>query len=249
MQLQMNLNPATIKVLDLFCGAGGASVGMTRAGEMDIFGVDNVDQPEYPFSFFRFIQADVCKLPVDFISGFDFVWASPPCQAYSYAAARWRNSGKEWPDLVNETRQLLLRAGVPFCIENVPGSPIQRDLLLCGEMFGLRVIRHRIFEIHGFRCQQPDHKPHRGMVKDGYYVTVAGNGGDYAGHNFCKLNGLEVVSQLATWQIAMETPWITNKRRLREAVPPAYSQYIMSQFLASCRVSLPRVCMKALSIM
>jgi len=217
-----------MKVLDLFSGGGGSSEGMKRAGADEIWGVDIDFQPQYPF---WFIQADALKLPPEFLQRFDFIWASPPCQAYSFAAHRWRNTGRVWPDLVGATRGLLRLAKVPFVIENVIGAPINRDLMLCGEMFGLKVIRDRIFEIFGFECSQPDHLPHRGMVKDGFYVTVAGNGGDYAGHNFCTLKDLEGANQLQTWQFAMGINWITDKRVLREAVPPAYSEYVMSQFL------------------
>ena len=173
-----------MRVVDLFCGGGGASMGMWQAGATWITGVDIADQREYPFWFF---QADVKNLTAAWLRQFDFAWASPPCQAYSYAAQRWRNTGREWADMVDLTRKALIASGIPFVIENVPGAPLEKDLRLCGEMFGLKVIRHRIFEIHGFVCPQLAHVKHRGMVKDGYYVTVAGNGGDYAGHNFCKL--------------------------------------------------------------
>jgi DNA (cytosine-5)-methyltransferase 1 len=229
-----------MRVLDLFCGGGGASVGMMRAGA-SVTGVDINPQPEHPgfYNMLDFRHADVFSLPLSFIRSFDFVWASPPCQAYSYAAARWRNSGKEWPDLVDATRELLLNAGVPLCIENTAGAPIRHDLMLCGEMFGLNVIRHRYFEIEGFQVIQPDHKKHRGMVKDGFYVTVAGNGGDYAGHNFCKLNELPGATQLETWQFAMGIDWISNKKTLREAVPPAYSEYIISEYARSTITSSP----------
>lgn len=220
-----------MKVLDLFCGGGGASVGMMRAGA-SVTGVDISQQPEHPgfYNMLAFRHADALSLPLSFIQSFDFVWASPPCQAYTYAAARWRNSGKTWPDLVGATRDLLLSSGVPFCIENTAGAPIRHDLMLCGEMFDLRVIRHRYFELEGFEVVQPEHIKHRGMVKDGYYVTVAGNGGDYAGHNFCKLMDLPGATQLKTWQVAMDIDWIQNKKTLREAVPPAYSAYIMAEY-------------------
>jgi len=215
-------------VVDLYCGGGGASSGIMQAGASWVTGVDILDQTEYPYWFFH---ADVGRLTGDWLSRFDFAWASPPCQAYSYAAARWRNSGREWPDLIAMTRSKLLESGIPFVIENTPGAPLRKDLMLCGEMFGLKVIRHRIFEIHGFECAQLEHIKHRGMVKDGYYVTVAGNGGDYAGHNFCKLKGLPGRNQLETWQYAMGIPWLTHKATLREAVPPKYSEYIFRQFL------------------
>lgn len=221
-----------VKVLDLFCGGGGATTGMMNAGA-EVTGIDIVAQQEYPGygNFLDFIQADVLKLPIEFLQKFDFIWASPPCQAYSYAAAQWRNSGKVWPDLVGPVREMLLESGVPFCIENTAGAPIRHDVMLCGEMFGLRVIRHRYFELERFEVQQPPHWKHKGMVKDGFYVTVAGNGGDYAGHNFCKLHDLPGATQLETWQYAMQIDWISNKKTLREAVPPKYSEYILTQFM------------------
>jgi len=214
-------------------------MGMYQAGAEHITGVDIEYQPEYPgndlfhAAEFDFIQSDFCHIDPDWMQDFDFIWASPPCQAYSYAGHRWRNAGKKYDDLVNKTRRLLHWSGVPFVIENVPGAPIRKDLTLCGEMFGLKVIRHRIFEIEGFDCAQPEHVKHRGMVKDKYYVTVAGNGGDYAGHNFCKLNDLPGANQLKTWQYAMDISWITKKKTLRESVPPPYSKYIFEQFLQS----------------
>lgn len=225
-----------MRVLDLYCGGGGASMGLVRGGARIVRGVDIEYQPDYPamdmfcFKQFEFKQANVFNLSLHYIRGFSFVWASPPCQAYSYAAHRWRNSGRTWPDLVGQTRTMLEYAGVPFVIENVAGAPIRHDLMLCGEMFGLKVLRHRYFEIEGFTVAQPNHVKHRGMVKDGHYVTVAGNGGDYAGHNFCTLNELPGATQLMTWQFAMGIDWIHNKKALREAVPPAYSEYILGHF-------------------
>ncbi len=203
-------------------------MGMWQAGAKCLMGIDIQEQPQYPFFF---THADVLKLSTDYLAQYDFIWASPPCQAYSYAAARWRNSGRIWDDLIGPTRGLLLASGKPFVIENVPGAPLCNDLMLCGEMFGIKIIRHRYFEIHGFEAEQLAHLKHRGMAKDGFYVTVAGNGGDYAGHNFCKLNDLPGANQLETWQYAMGIPWITSKKTLREAVPPAYAQYIFRQFL------------------
>lgn len=222
-----------MRVLDLFSGGGGASVGMQNAGATFIMGIDIEEQPEYPF---WFMQANALELTVEYLQRFDFIWASPPCQQYSIATARWRNSGREYSDLVAPIRGLLRIARIPFVIENVYGAPMNRDLTLCGEMFGLKIIRHRIFEIFGFECEQLDHLPHRGRVCDGYYVTVAGNGGNYAGHNFDKLNDLPELTQLQTWQFAMGIDWIKDKRRLKQAVPPAYATYIFSQFLNSRKI-------------
>jgi DNA (cytosine-5)-methyltransferase 1 len=128
------------------------------------------------------------------------------------------------------TKELLLDSGIPFVIENVAGSPIRKDLMLCGEMFGLRVIRHRYFEIHGFEVGQIAHPKHRGLVRDGFYVTIAGNGGNDPYHNYMTLRDMEFGSQLACWQHAMGIDWISSRKTLREAVPPAYSEYIMNQF-------------------
>lgn len=212
-------------------------MGMSRAGNVYVTGVDIEHQPEHPAmdmfhaERFGFLKASIFNLSLDYIREFDFVWASPPCQAYSYAAHRWRNSGRTWPDLLARTRTMLEYAGVPFVIENVAGAPMRKDLMLCGEMFGLKVLRHRYFELHDFFATQPDHIKHRGMVKDGHYVTVAGNGGDYAGHNFCTLQELPGANQLRTWQFAMGINWISSKKTLREAVPPSYSEYILREFI------------------
>jgi len=196
-----------MRAIDLFCGAGGSSMGLKQAGFSEIVGVDLNEQPEYPF---KFIKANVFDLSLEFLKQFDFIWASPPCQAYSWSARRWH---KDYPDLVDRTRNFLSKTGKPFVIENVCSAPIRKDLILCGEMFNLRVIRHRAFEIHGLSIPQPKHKKHRGTVKNGYYVTVAGHGGDGK-------------ASLKSWQKAMDIDWITDKKMLAQAVPPAYAEYI-----------------------
>jgi DNA (cytosine-5)-methyltransferase 1 len=132
-----------MKLLDLFCGAGGAAMGYHQAGFDEIVGVDNRPQKRYPF---EFVQADALEYLAEHGSEFDLIHASPPCQAFSRMQHITKNRGNH-PDLIEPTRQLLNRANRPYVIENVAGSPLYAQLMLCGSMFGLRIVRHRYFEI------------------------------------------------------------------------------------------------------
>jgi DNA (cytosine-5)-methyltransferase 1 len=117
------------RLLDLFCCAGGAGVGYSRAG-FEVVGVDIDRQPHYPL---QFIQADALALDSDFIASFDAVHASPPCQSYSDLAKR-NGNGHEWPRLIEPVRELLIRSGLPYVIENVDGAPLISPIVLCGTM-------------------------------------------------------------------------------------------------------------------
>jgi hypothetical protein len=128
-----------MKLLDLFCGAGGAAMGYHRAG-FEIVGVDIKPQPHYPFEFH---QADAMTYSLD---GYDVIHASPPCQGYSIIMNMKRS--KSQPKLIDPLQELLLRNGKPFVIENVEGAPLKNPILLCGSYFGLGMIRHRIFEVN-----------------------------------------------------------------------------------------------------
>lgn len=226
------------KLLDLFCGAGGAAVGYHRAG-FDVVGVDIEPQPDYPF---RFIQADAIEFLRRMVAGGTYEWCgpglfaaahtSPPCQA-STALTKGTNKGREYVQLIPETRELLAQwqarpwgDGLATVIENVQGSDVRRDLTLCGEMFGLDVIRHRYFEVYGFDVTAPTHKPHRGRVRgwrhgtyyDGPYVAVYGDGGGKG--------------SVAEWQAAMGIDWTDDRKAIAEAIPPAYAEHIGAQLLA-----------------
>lgn len=208
-----------MRVLDLFCGAGGAAQGYHDAG-LTPKGVDVLPQPDYPFTFLR---GNVLHLPISYLRKFDLVHASPPCQK---DAAITRGTNKHlretYPDLIGPVRELLEASGVPYVIENPAARP---DVVLCGEMFGLGVIRHRRFELGGWATPQPVHKTHRGRVRgfrhgkfyDGPYVAAYGQGGGKA--------------TVAEMQTAMGIDWTDNHKSLREAIPPAYTRWIAERFI------------------
>ena len=213
------------RLLDLFCGAGGAAMGYNRAG-FDVVGVDINPQPNYPFEFH---QADALGGVLrnlgrrHWLTGFDAIHASPPCQAYSWSAKRW--TAIERDDLVAPTRDLLRAIGLPYVIENVVGAPLDSPIRLCGEMFGLEVIRHRLFESN-VPMVEPSHPKHRGTVQDGTYVTVAGHGGD----------NIKGRGGRAAKQKAMGIDWMTDVE-LNESIPPAYTEWIGRRLLAALEVA------------
>ena len=205
-----------MQALDLFCGAGGASVGLARAS-FKVTGIDINYQPEYPYCF---VQLDALKIKN--FNKYDFIWASPPCQAYSIGGNE--NSRKKYPELIEPIRKILLKTKKPFVIENVPKAPLRKDLMLCGEMFNLKLIRHRIFEIHGFKVKQPEHFKHKGQVSTGEYQGV------YRGGRCGCFGKLEVLKR-KDWQKAMDINHIFSRDMLAESIPPAYSEYIAKEFM------------------
>lgn len=189
-------------VCDLFCGAGGAAMGLHRAWpNAVIVGVDIKPQPRYPF---HFIQADAMTFDLD---GFDFVWASPMCQKHTWAAGRWH---KKWPNQIAPVRSRL--RGRPHIIENVVGAPLYNPVRLCGAMFDLKIIRHRLFE-SSFPFLVPEHPKCLGAVAQGRAYTVVGHGAESKSYKY------------QDWADAMGIQWMT-KMELTQAVPPAYSEYI-----------------------
>lgn len=214
-------------------------MGLHRAG-FDVTGVDlqpfnqqadmfggGVDR--YPFTF---IQGDA--LTVD-LSGYDLIWASPPCQRYS-AATRQSGMPDEHPDLVAPMRERLQASGAPYIIENVMGAPLIDPITLCGSMFGLRVIRHRLFECSFPVGPMPEHE-HRGSLVTGEYVTVAGGGGVPA-WTYKEREKLGMPRyfpgeyDIKTWQDAMGIDWM-SRERLVQAIPPCYSEFLARAALAA----------------
>jgi DNA (cytosine-5)-methyltransferase 1 len=203
-----------VRLLDLFCKAGGASMGYHRVG-FEVVGVDIEPQPRYPFEFH---QADALEFD---LTGFDVIHASPPCQSFTAYRRKGHGVGDGYPDLIAPIRQRLIDAGVPYVIENVEGA---RDRLvdpvrLCGSSFGLDVRRHRYFEAnwpleappcdHGW--QTPRFPP----------ATNRSN--------------LRRTVEVGVWRIpldvqrrAMGIDWMTL-RELSESIPPAYTEFIGDQ--------------------
>jgi|SRR5687768_13898277 len=208
-----------MRVLDLFAGVGGASRGYANAG-FKVVGVDIAPQPDYPFPF---TQADALTMSLSYLREFDLIHTAPPCQ-YSAAISKGTNAHlrHKYPDLYAPVLEMLQLSGVPYVIENPAARP---DVVLCGEMFGLRVIRHRNFELGGWSAERPTHKPHRGRVAgmrhgvwyEGPYFAVYGNGG-----------GKGSVPQ---WQDAMGIDWTDNRKSIAEAVPPAYTEWVGHKFI------------------
>jgi DNA (cytosine-5)-methyltransferase 1 len=126
------------RLLDLFCGAGGATRGYQRAG-FYVIGVDLEPQPNYCGD--EFHQADAMTFPLE---GFDLIHASPPCQRFARVTA-WRGDPGRHPDLLTPMLERLRRQSTPWVVENVPEAIPRPDLVLCGSSFGLRVRRHRHF--------------------------------------------------------------------------------------------------------
>lgn len=212
------------RILDLFSGAGGAARGYQLAG-FHVTGVDHRVQPRYAGD--EFIEADALDYLAAHGAEYDAIHASPPCHDHTVLAARTGEDGTG--GLLAATRDALDQTGLPYAIENVPGAPMRPDIILCGEMFGLRTIRHRWFELGGWWALCPMHPPHtartstRNRMRDwlaGLHVSVTGDVGTYLGRE------------------AMGIDWMTGAE-LSQAIPPAYTRFVGEQLLAHLNHSAP----------
>jgi len=219
-----------LKALDIFCGGGGASIGMHQAGFDEIVGIDIKPHKNYPFDF---IQADVHHLPVDPMN-FDFVWASPPCQRFSIGTySNGKDFHKDLPDLIPITREVL--KGHPYsCIENVPKSPIHKSLELTGLSVGLPYIqRRRHFEL-SFFCWQPPAPPvPRETWDSGEAITVwkSLSGTNKYQRQRRKRLGLPATVPVLEAMQKMGIPlyYNFNKADVGEAVAPPMAEYIAKE--------------------
>jgi DNA (cytosine-5)-methyltransferase 1 len=210
-----------MKLLDLYCKAGGASVGYARAG-FEVTGVDINKQKRYPFTF---IQADAIEVlnDLDFINQFDVITASPPCQTHSITQHLRNAQGKTTDkiDLIPETREGLIKSGKIYVIENVPGAPLNDPITMCGSAFGLKVRRHRNFEsnvkLTGSKC---DHKAQGRPV--GIYGSMRDN----------IPSGGRTAHTMEEAREAMGIDWMIWGE-LVEAIPPVYTETIGRQIRAT----------------
>lgn len=227
-----------MRLLDLFCCAGGAAKGYADAG-FEVWGVDLHPQPNYPY---RFVQADALEY-LDYMlweiehgiePRFDAIHASPPCQGYLNLGAvnRALGRGYEHERLITVTRELVMSTDLPYVIENVADA--RKDMIdpvrICGTGLGLPLRRHRLFESNvplvGVPCEhhrytEPKYwtgwRP-KGEHRLSTVVQVYGNAGGRA-----------------EWPAAMGIDWMTPKE-MTEAIPPAYTEHIGRQLAAHLQV-------------
>jgi len=206
-----------VKLLDLFCGAGGASAGYAAAG-FEVHGVDLKHGKRYPYTYVRADVLDVLR-DKNYLDQFDVIHASPPCQTHSITKHLRNAQGKTTSklDLIPETRAALVKSGKPYIIENVPGSPLIDPIQLCGSSFGLKVRRHRLFEsnmpLEGSVC---NHK------LQGRPVGVYGSLNDEIPQ------GGKTAATINDARDAMGMPWAIWTE-LVEAIPPAFTEYLGGQ--------------------
>jgi DNA (cytosine-5)-methyltransferase 1 len=217
------------RLLDLFCGAGGAGVGYQRAG-FDVFGVDIEPHPTCPFPVL--VGDALCVLCSVNLTLYDVIHASPPCQVHTTMSNRWRGAGGKADahlDLIGDVRDLLIASGKPYVIENVPGArtAMRSPFLLHGGMFGLRVNRPRLFEA-SVPLGSPPHAP---PVRDP--IGVYGRQPD-GRRLFTRKDGTKqrAARGLAEGREAMGIEWM-DWRDLTEAIPPAYTEWIGRQLLSA----------------
>lgn len=206
-----------LRMLDLFCGAGGAGMGYHRAG-FDVVGVDIAPQPNYPFAFHQGNALEVMAAHgLEF--EFDAIHASPPCQRHSAMTSCRPGLAAEYPDLIGPIRNLLIASGLPWVIENVPGAPLIDPVWLCGQMFGLDLYRHRGFE-SSVNLATPAHPAH---------VTPASKAGHWTPGTVMSVAG-HVAPMWKAREVMGGIDWM-NRDELGESIPPAYTEFIGAQLL------------------
>lgn len=210
-----------LTLLDLFCGAGGASVGYNRAG-FDVTGVDIRPQPHYPF---KFIKGDAVEFIREHGKEYDVIHASPPCQGYSKHTRPnskyvHYSKGSDEPRLIDTIRQLIPK-NTPYIIENVVGArkELIKPNMLCGTMFNLPIARHRLFETN-FNFEPPAHPKCRGVAKK-YSID---NNIDYRDMSVCGKSRRK--GCIDTWKKLIGNHWMVCAHEVSESIPWTYTKSI-----------------------
>jgi DNA (cytosine-5)-methyltransferase 1 len=216
-----------VRLLDLYCGEGGAGTGYARAG-FDVVGVDNRPQRRYPF---EFVQADAVEFVKEHGHEFDAIHASPPCQRFSMTNAA--RKATHYPDLIGVTRDALVATGLPYVIENVIGAPLLWPLQLCGTEFNLRAIdddgtplymrRHRLFESNLILLGAGGCRHYGGVQWAGSY-DGARRDKDEARNE--RLGGYTPSKAKQAELLGID--WMTL-HGLYQSIPPAYTEHLGSQ--------------------
>jgi DNA (cytosine-5)-methyltransferase 1 len=222
------------RLLDAFGRRGGAARGYQQAGwHVTVVDIDDFSDNHGGD---LFVQADAITYIRDHGHHYQAIHAGPPCQG-QIAITSANRTRPGWHDqhrnLIPATRRALAEVhaatGIPTVIENGASKHLRPDMLLCGETFGLGVIRHRYFEVAGLLPMQPPHSPHRGRIRgwrhgawfDGPYLAVYGDSSSKG--------------SVAEWQAAMGIDWMDDRGDLAEAIPPAYTRWIGDLMMAQLR--------------
>ena len=236
-----------MKLLDLYCSAGGAGMGFKMAG-FDVTGIDILPQPHYPFTFY---QTDALEFLAEHGHEYDYIHASPPCQAHSVMTkGMWKDRISEHPQLIEPTRELLLKLGKPYDIENVPGAPLINPVMLCGTMFGLgtkhgsQLRRHRYFESNwniGLtpQCNHIKNASVIGVYGRGQHpqrrripatIGVYGHAGGSSRRDYLDFSCFTTNDR----RDAMGIQWMTGNE-LSQAIPSVYTQFIGDRWQEACK--------------
>lgn len=209
------------RIVDLFCGAGGAAKGYADAG-FEVVGVDVNPQPNYPYEFVQYDAISFATMAS--LASFDAIHASPPCQSFTAYRRRGDGVGDSYPDLIAPVRAAIRATGLPYVIENVVGAPLVDPVQLCGSSFGLDVRRHRLFETNwplvappcNHAWQTPRFPPATNRTNLRSTVEV----GAYRCHKLAPA--------------AMGISWMSNDE-LSEAIPPAFTRFVGDQLAGYLR--------------